>query len=171
MQSLVRPAHQSSDRELRSRSHGIASTQYHPTSSGQPLRATATLFLLITVAFCSGCVALNIPSERLYDADDDGGWLGGWNKPKRLGVSEGAVSRFVAGGEHSGSIPFETGFTDSAPVFDEPSFGQVAYGNPDEACFGEEFDPESEAEPDVPWPRFHPIPTRPVFGGPPVLGG
>ncbi|WP_168566869.1 hypothetical protein [Crateriforma spongiae] len=118
---------------------------------------------------CSGCVALNIPSERHLDPHDDGGVFGGWNQPKRLGVpidtpvpgdpaviaSEGSIAAAGCGpAGHCGGI--------GHPVGGPGSFEDDCFGAP----IGMHGDGDVPVEqPKVPWPKFHPVPTRPVFGG------
>ncbi len=107
----------------------------------------------------TGCVALNIPSERFHDAADDGGWLGGWHRPKRFGVPDLTP-------DHGSASP--SGH--SAEIVGGKILGVQPGGDVAEACFGEVtpvFDPSAEAadrqKNEIPWPRFHPVPTRPVF--------
>lgn len=55
--------------------------------------------------------------------------------------------------------PYQGGDNDTVPV---------GHGGPGKTCFQD--DPVmAEEEPEVPWPRFHPIPTRPVFSLPEPL--
>jgi hypothetical protein len=83
-----------------------------------------------------GCVALNIPSQRFHDPADKGGLFGHWN------------SNHGHNAHHSTSHEFHD------------SCGPCLDGGPLEE------DPLEQvpAEPEVPWPRFHPVPTRPIFG-------
>ncbi|MGB7329583.1 MAG: hypothetical protein WBD31_32210 [Rubripirellula sp.] len=104
----------------------------------------------------SGCLALNVPSERLHDPTDAGGILGHWKNE-------------TVGGHHSPS-DFGSGDTSPADYNGECLDG----GSLDVDPFGSDFDSEFGAgggepkPPEVPWPRFHPVPTRPVFGSPAV---
>lgn len=83
----------------------------------------------------SGCVALNIPSVRYDDPDDQGGLLG----PHR---------QAAGGGNRSGSVPLSA---------DCESSSEFLAGDDGLAVS------DAPKPPEVPWPRFHPLPTRPVF--------
>jgi hypothetical protein len=107
--------------------------------------------LALTTQF--GCVALSIPSERLHDPGDHGGLFGDWNHDVDHNVDQvGACtdghcedpSRCLVG------MPCDGGPLDSDPL--DPMLDLD--GNP------------KKNEEKVPWPRFHPVPTRPVFGQP-----
>lgn len=103
-----------------------------------------SMLLIATLALQTGCVALNIPSERFQDANDHGGVLGHWRQHGHLASPIGA--------DHQHGQPIHGHCSlDGGPLEVDP-FGP---------------DPESRGkpkEPEVPWPRFHPVPTRPVFG-------
>lgn len=104
----------------------------------------------------AGCIALNLPSERFHDPSDRGGLLGSWP---------------TAGSGHDHAIATD------AVITTESFLSGDAGMSADASCVGGdlEFDPfdTSQGEfaapppppPEVPWPRFHPVPTRPVFGG------
>ena len=96
----------------------------------------------------SGCVALNIPSKRFHDSTDHGGVFGPWRKHHHVGDSSHADPA-------------------SAHVVNEHGLMHGWDGGPLEV---DPFDPSLDAngqpkKQDIPWPRFHPIPTNPVFGG------
>ena len=102
----------------------------------------------------SGCVALNLPSERYHDPTDRGGIFGPWE----TGVVDPAATQALAhtpnGIDHAAStigsnVDCIGGESLSVDPFDTT---QGEYAKPPEP-------------PKVPWPRFHPVPTRPVFGG------
>lgn len=104
----------------------------------------------------SGCVALGVPSERFHDPADHGGLFGDFrrgpaSKVPSLGqqlVAEGAIlTPPVAGLACHDSGPIG----DVYPMDLDPLTGTATPAEP----------------PNVPWPRFHPVPTRPVFGGNP----
>ena len=101
------------------------------------------LSLMIASALLAqvGC-ALNIPSQRFHDPTDHGGIFGHWDKP-----GSGQSHLRPPGGFHG------TACVDGGSH-----------------CACDPLDPRSEESyepnpPEVPWPRFHPVPTRPVFGG------
>jgi hypothetical protein len=100
--------------------------------------------LALTTQF--GCVALSIPSERLHDPGDHGGLFGDWNH----------------GVDHVGAC------TDGH--CEEPSrclVGMPCDGGPLDPTLDLDGNPKKNEE-KVPWPRFHPVPTRPVFGQPSI---
>lgn len=132
----------------------------------------------------AGCVALNIPSERLHDATDHGGMFGDWRKHRHIADNSHAGSsshhRLHAhhalgadssldgvslAGHHCNdpSCVLDHHFIDGQGIhgarfaidggpLEEDPFGPVAGSN------------GAASESEIPWPRFHPIPTRPVFG-------
>lgn len=105
-------------------------------------RILLLLFLVGTLLTQVGCVALNIPSQRFHDPADHGGLFGHW----RSGHSQNTP--------HPPSREFHgsSGFCiDGGPLEVDPFDPSLdVNGNP--------------KQPEVPWPRFHPVPTRPVFG-------
>ena len=105
---------------------------------------TLALALAITQA---GCVALNIPSRRHLDPSDDGGLFGSWNGGDGTNGSE---SLHV----HSEGCPCEGSF-------------DACVGDCGDCEWGCGID-ETVRPPEIPWPRFHPVPTRPIFGPPPA---
>jgi hypothetical protein len=108
--------------------------------------------LLLPALLCqAGCIAMNIPSQRFHDPDDHGGLLGHW----RTGGNACGLHHQPGHGHGGGPC------LDGGPLEVDP------------------FDPNVDADgqpkpPEVPWPRFHPVPTRPVFAKPlagaPVTG-
>ncbi len=86
-----------------------------------------------------GCIAFNIPSVRYDDPDDRGGMLGPQQKrdPAELAV--------LAEQHRAGSRSCLGG-----TVVNDLNIDEV----------------KAEQPPEVPWPRFHPLPTRPVFSAP-----
>jgi len=84
----------------------------------------------------SGCVALSIPSKRFHDPQDHGGLFGDFRK----GGSSGVPGHPVQLDGH---------FCDAFDEQDE--FGTGGHAHP--------------KAPEIPWPRYHPVPTRPVFSG------
>ncbi|MCM2372019.1 hypothetical protein [Aporhodopirellula aestuarii] len=122
-------------------------TRFH-----RPIFSLCWLCLWSCVCICStGCLALGIPSERLHDPADRGGLLGDWNSDVPYGPTE--IGQELV---HEG----------------------VVLVTPDDGLFCSEVSPldvspktgcaikPKEKAPEVPWPRFHPVPTRPVFGSP-----
>jgi len=90
----------------------------------------------------SGCMALSIPSVRYHDPEDRGGLLG----PQRPAHPTEDVTA-------SGEQVFVEDIAESS----------ACMGCGDESCDDGCEGSESERPPEVPWPRFHPLPTRPVF--------
>lgn len=129
----------------------------------------ATLACLLALVTHPGCVALHLPSERYHDPDDLGGMLGRWKHargpmpPSHVAegsscladssdpADEGAGPAFVPGRE-TWATQDEPGCDPFAPGYDPfaPGWNPFARG---------------DAEKPVPWPKYHPVPTRPVFGG------
>ncbi|GAA4463808.1 hypothetical protein [Novipirellula rosea] len=150
--------------------------------------STKTLFLVLGLGLISiqaGCVALNIPSERLADPEDGGGVLGDWkhNRSKRIatklhhafsdpvGIESTAV--FAGSGafdpDCAPGVPGHAEPLDAAGYPIDPRF-PVDQGFDGGALAVDPFDSSVEQDgsikaPEIPWPRFHPMPTRPVFGG------
>ena len=104
-----------------------------------------SLLLAVTQA---GCVALNVPSQRYHDPDDCGGVFGAW-------------SRTTA----SPSLHDDPHQPPTHCVEDDCFTGGSLECDPFDTSVGPEGKPKP---PEVPWPRFHPIPTRPVFGTSPL---
>ena len=109
------------------------------------------LFLSLPILLSQvGCVALNIPSRRFHDPTDHGGLFGHWRRGD-VGCVDGSC---VANehGFHACQSSAAGGFClDGGPLEVDP------------------FDPNLDVDgnpkpPEVPWPRFHPVPTRPVYG-------
>lgn len=119
-----------------------------PTAMKRPRslsKSFATCLLLwASLMLCSGCVGLNIPSVRYHEPPTPPG------APRTLdeallfsrdpALGPGPAGQGMVGG---GACP--TG--DCGPELEEPPAGPA---------------PKLPA---VPWPRFHPVPTTPVFGG------
>lgn len=109
-------------------------------------KRTATRFLLLAGVLFSqvGCVALNIPSQRFHDATDQGGLLGHW----RGGGGGPVVQQDSTAGQFhdSGGICVDGGQLEVDPF--DPTLD--VYGYP--------------KQPEIPWPRFHPVPSRPILG-------
>jgi hypothetical protein len=90
----------------------------------------------------SGCVALNLPSDRYQDPADHGGLLGSWKTADASPPASGDSETYC---DETGT-PVDQGALVVDP-FDTES-GEFADAKKDE----------------IPWPRFHPIPTRPIYG-------
>lgn len=126
-----------------------------------PQRFVALLMLFAAVAPQLGCVALNIPSERFGDPGDNGGLFGHWRSGGRSHLQPHDV------GADGSSLPGGHCDPHAHPVHDGVMHqGVLIDGGPLEV---DPFDPSVDVDgnrkqPEIPWPRFHPVPTRPVFG-------
>jgi hypothetical protein len=107
-------------------------------------KAISLSVMLIGTFLQSGCVALNIPSQRHDDPSDGGGILGSWEDPARPGR---VLKEILVGPPPEAGMDACDDFT---PVGAEFGNGEYATNEP--------------PKPEVPWPKYHPIPTRPVFG-------
>lgn len=127
--------------------------------------ATCRLFAVtvLLAPFLGGCVALELPSERYFDPEDRGGLFGDWRPgPAKLPAAEEwasgiqpaemlAAESTVAPGHACGSAcTVDDCQGGILPMEVDPATGLPCVKKPD--------------APEVPWPRFHPVPTRPVFG-------
>ena len=119
-----------------------------PTSSMSGKPSFIAILCLLGLLSQAGCVALNIPSQRFHDTDDRGGPLGHLDGPRSL-------FKFH---ESDNQAPIEHCHQPAAPV--------CLDGGPLEADpFDSSLDIHGQPKPpEIPWPRFHPVPTRPVFG-------
>jgi hypothetical protein len=114
----------------------------------------ASLIAVCLVAM-SGCIALSIPSKRFHDPQDHGGLFGDF----RRSGSANAMNPH-AEGEWSDSDPEQL-----TQCTDEHCSSMHCQGQQydDEAEYGDEG--HHPKPPNIPWPRYHPVPTRPVFSG------
>lgn len=113
----------------------------------------ATLVPLLFGLICQGgCVALNLPSERIADPSDRGGLFGHW----RRSANHHSV------GEHSIAPNREFAMGTAGSCVDSDCWDGGPLG--EDSC--ESCEDGKPAAPEVPWPRFLPVPTRPVFGSP-----
>lgn len=138
------------------------------------MRWIATFCIAVTVVVQGGCVAMNIPSDQIFDRQDGGGIFGDWRD------GTGRHPHSSQSMELDQTLAFENpksfGRQDQMGGFDLASSTPCLGGTGDRQCFGADALPmgssgfehagdRSAAPPaEVPWPRFHPIPTRPVFG-------
>lgn len=90
--------------------------------------------IVLLPTLLGGCVALNIPSVRYDDPEDRGGLFGPHRKTDASAVPELTDVSGLADGRHAC-----TSGSEDLEIADPPK------------------------PPEVPWPRFHPLPTRPVF--------
>ena len=104
-------------------------------------------WLLLLAITQTGCVALNVPSQRYHDPEDGGGVFGAWSL-------SGASQPIHNDHHHAPTHGVEDGVMCGSLEAD-----------PFDTCVGENGKPKP---PEVPWPRFHPVPTRPVFGPNPL---
>lgn len=102
----------------------------------------------------SGCVALNLPSERYHDPTDHGGIFGSW----KTGVVDPAATQSVANRDNGIQHVADTVGSSINCIG-----GESLAVDPFDTTNGEYAKPPEP--PEIPWPRFHPVPTRPIFGG------
>lgn len=117
-------------------------------------KRTATRFLFLAGVLLSqvGCVALNIPSHRFHDASDHGGLFGDWRDGGGPVTHGATVSEISAAHGNSCELHGSSRIClDGGPLEVDPFDPTLdVNGNP--------------KQPEIPWPRFFPVPTRPVFG-------
>lgn len=128
----------------------------------KPFSIVATTVVAAILLTSPGCIALSIPSKRFHDPQDRGGLLGdfrGGGSHSKTGHAHHGV-HFMGDSAHSQSCT-ENGCVDTCR----------------NGSHYDDFDEEAEFESggrhqkaaEVPWPRYHPVPTRPVFSGYPGL--
>lgn len=132
-------------------------------ATGRKLLSTA---LASMIAMCllamSGCVALSIPSKRFHDPQDNGGLFGDFRRGDSSQVPGQAVD--------------DIHFADD-PAHASQCTESCCLGDPRNTISHDEFDDDVDfgssghhrKAPEVPWPRYHPVPTRPVFTGYPGI--
>lgn len=141
--------------------------------AGSPNSASllGKLFIRLFLGFIvaqSGCVAMNIPSQRLHDPDDQGGLFGHWKhaKYRQPDLVNSVPGMDPIAVERAADIANQTTFPAEAYV------GDVDGTCLDSGCAGcsecDMYDPLATAEkkpeaPEIPWPKFHPVPTRPIY--------
>lgn len=108
-----------------------------------PFIVVASAIVDLMPMISGGCVAMNIPSVRYEDPDDRGGFFGPHEK-----TDSGTMAMHGDGGQAWDA----SGSASCVDCVDDGSLDG----------FGE----HSEKPPEIPWPRFHPLPTRPVFSSP-----
>ncbi|MEE2938418.1 MAG: hypothetical protein VYA84_20715 [Planctomycetota bacterium] len=136
-----------------------------PNMLGSYRTFASVLFAGLLLAL-SGCVALNIPSQRWHNPEDPGGLFGHHRggSDHQTGVQELLLTK------DSTVMEISEGPYEELPV--SPGFfGESEFRGSGGCCAECEtncFDPLAETEaatpPDIPWPKFHPVPTRPVYG-------
>jgi hypothetical protein len=110
----------------------------HQSTATWSLRFFACLLLMGS----TGCLALNIPSVRYDDPSDRGGLLG----------------------PHRPTDPHAALHADPHAAMNAESCDPAACHASGDGLGDESFEGEQPPPPpEVPWPRFHPLPTRPVF--------
>lgn len=137
----------------RSRSHRTAESLWR-------FRLILTCMAALILVTSTGCLALGVPSQRLHDPIDQGGLLGDWKaNPSRTIAA--TTSELIAEG---GVVVPTNAACASHP---KPDMGLLdlppGASALDLATTGH-FAPRPEKPPEVPWPKYHPVPTRPVFG-------
>jgi len=121
--------------------------------ASQPSRLPRLLVLISIAGVSSGCVALSIPSQRFHDPADRGGIFGDFRGGGQRQGTSGAGHGRHAASEFCGDA-------------DCTACGSSLYATEEELHDDER---HHEKPPEVPWPRYHPVPTRPVFSGFPGL--
>ncbi len=132
-----------------STNHSRFDTQSNPARFRSVIALPLSVCMAVFMLLQTGCLALNIPSQRNHDANDSGGILGAWEDPAR----PGRVLKEILMGPPPES---DLGSCDDVDPFGSEAYGSDYTGGPH---------PSEPAPPEVPWPKYHPVPTRPVFGG------
>lgn len=114
-------------------------------------RLLLALASLLVIAH-TGCVALNIPSRRHHDPGDQGGLFGPWNGNAGSGVSAG----------HSTSAGIDGPCATCGDSGCQSCMDTERWDECESGCGSH----EEVKPPEIPWPKYHPVPTRPVFGAP-----
>jgi len=109
-----------------------------------PFIVVACAIVGLVPMISGGCVAMNIPSVRYDDPDDRGGPFG----PQKKTDPETIAMHMDGGQSWDASGP-----ASCVDCVDDDSWDGAGAEH-------------SEKPPEVPWPRFHPLPTRPVFSSP-----
>lgn len=131
--------------------------------SKKPNRVAYTFASSLLCVASTGCLALGLPSQRLHDAEDQGGILGDFRHSKTPGppsmTEELLTSGAVLVPAHASTVVASCGANENTVMGSgiDPMDVHPVTGT----CL----EPVEEP-PKVPWPRFHPVPTRPVFGSP-----
>lgn len=141
-----------------------------PIGQVQIARSLTRCLLICVLASTSGCVALGVPSKRMHDPDDHGGLLGDWRRGRPHTAAQHTQSLIEDGAVIVPTDGHGVMCASTGPMH-QGDIGQVGSGVID-GVMPLDLDPvtggvhaEPEKPPEVPWPRFHPVPTRPVFGG------
>jgi len=135
---------------------------------------TTSLLMLTLLLTQAGCVALNIPSHRAHDPEDRGGLLGHWKDAKHRqpdwvnkfpGMDPAAVERAAAEATMMQTPRMEAPLTESPHDLSQFHGGGCFCSD----CEAGQYDPmastqASAEESEIPWPKFHPVPTRPIYG-------
>lgn len=126
-----------------------------------PIRWFATwLLACVLVGPLTGCVALNIPSDRHHDHADQGGLFGPWKGGTGRPVGLAATAHCACGDAHCVDGSCGNVIPGDSFVSSNIDDGSLTV-DPFDTTQGEYAVAEVE---EVPWPRFHPLPTRPIFG-------
>lgn len=132
------------------------------TTGRKPLSIAVASIVAAYILATTGCIALGIPSKRFHDPQDRGGLLGdfrvGGSLPTPVNAGDG--DHFIDNSGHP--APCVEGYCVDACESETP------YDNFDDGA-GIRSIGRHQKLPDVPWPRYHPVPTRPVFTGYPGL--
>lgn len=125
---------------------------------------SGVLVLLLTH---SGCVALNVPSQRFEDPSDGGGVLGDWRSGHADPLaSERLVNGAFSDDENCGCPECASSFCEDGQCESQRSHTDFLGGKSliADLISKHHIGKTGPVAPEVPWPRFHPVPTRPVFG-------
>lgn len=115
------------------------------------------ILAIIVATAMPGCVALNIPSQRHHDPSDAGGILGNW-KNGSVGLGHRVTAAFNDASDLGSGINADDfnssgeACIDGGPLGYDPSMDDGSLGR------------GGSKAPEIPWPRYHPVPTRPIFG-------
>jgi len=134
--------------------------------SAAPFQRVFVLTVLL-VPSLGGCVALQLPSERYFDPEDRGGLLGDWRP---------GPAKLPPAAQWADEVEAVQAIFPEQPLAPGHACGSACQADDcDGGILPMEVDPvtglpcvKKSKAPEVPWPRFHPVPTRPVFGPDPA---
>lgn len=141
----------------------VAVDDHHMGLSNKSYRIANALIASLLCVTSTGCLALGLPSQRFHDAQDQGGILGDFRHSKTPGPPGMTEDLLTAGAVLV--PPHASCATGTSSVNEQTVMASGVDPMDVHPVTGSCLAPVEES-PKVPWPRFHPVPTRPVFGAP-----